>query len=84
MANDLHQLTKDDLRRVLFDRHGPVLAGNDLYRALGFRSAAAFRQAKSRRQVGVRVFNLPHRRGVFAYSHEVADWLSGKGETIMT
>lgn len=58
-------------------QHGPLLGGAALYRALGLPSAAAFRQAMSRNAVPVRVFAIPHRRGRFALTREVAAWLAG-------
>lgn len=61
----------EDLRK----QHGPILGGADLSRALGYRSLAAFRQARRRGQVEVKLFSLPNRRGVFALGIEVARWL---------
>jgi hypothetical protein len=57
-------------------RHGPILGGGDLAKAMGYRSLAAFRQARRRGQVEVALFSLPHRRGVFALGLEVAKWLA--------
>jgi len=58
------------------NQHGPILGGADLSKALGYRSLAAFRQARRRGQVEVRLFSLPNRRGVFALGIEVAQWLA--------
>lgn len=54
---------------------GPFLSGTALWRSLGYPSSAAFRQAKARGKLEVKVFNLPQRRGTFAFTREVADWL---------
>lgn len=62
----------EDLRK----QHGPILGGEDLSKALGYRSLAAFRQARRRGQVEVELFSLPNRRGVFALVFEVAQWLA--------
>lgn len=64
----------------LVEGHGPLLSGEDLWRSLGFRNSAAFRQAKLRGQLNVRVFSLPNRRGTFAFTHDVADWLRSLDE----
>lgn len=56
--------------------YGPLLGGTALYRALGLPSAAAFRQAASRDALPVQVFSIPHRRGRFALTREVAMWLA--------
>ncbi len=60
----------------LLARHGPILGGADLAKAMGYRSLAAFRQARRRGQVEVDLFTLPNRRGVFALSIDVARWLA--------
>jgi hypothetical protein len=57
-------------------RHGPVLGGATLAAALGHRSSASLRQARRRGQVAVALFTLPKRRGHFALTCEVADWLA--------
>lgn len=57
-------------------QYGPLLGGAALYRALGLPSAAAFRQAASRNALPVPVFAIPHRRGRFALTREVAVWLA--------
>lgn len=67
---------RSELRTTLEDRHGPVLGGGDLRRALGYVNAAALRQARRRGQVTVPLFTLPKRRGMFALTRDVADWLS--------
>lgn len=58
-------------------QYGPLLGGTALYRALGLPSAAAFRQAAGREALPVQVFSIPHRRGRFALTREVALWLAG-------
>lgn len=60
---------------VLLARHGPLLSSGALIGALGFRTAAAFRQARRRGQVGVRTFRIDGRRGTFALTVDVARWL---------
>ena len=55
--------------------HGPVMGGVALRKALGYQSYAAFRLARAKGELGVRVFHLPKRRGVFGMTTEVAGWL---------
>lgn len=57
-------------------RHGPLLGGAALVAALGYPSAAALRQARRRGHVAVSLFTLPKRRGYFALTSEVAEWLA--------
>lgn len=69
-------LIRDEIERALMDRHGPLVAGFDLCRALGYPSAAAFRQAILRDSVPIPVFRIPTRRGRFALTRDVAAWLA--------
>lgn len=61
---------------TLIATHGGVVGGATLWRLLGFRSADAFRKAAQRRTLPVNVFTLPHRRGRFAKTADVAVWLA--------
>lgn len=67
---------KDQLRETLLRLHGPLLGGEPLVSALGHRSAASLRQARRRGQIGVPLFTIPNRRGWFALTQDVADWLA--------
>lgn len=71
-ASSLVEQLYEDLRA----RNGPILGGADLAQAMGYRSLAAFRQARRRGQVEVVLFTLPNRRGVFALSLDMARWLA--------
>ncbi len=74
---DAESLTPDraELRNTMLAAFGPVLKGSELVRALGFDSIEALRQARRQKRVGVPVFLAPARRGLFAYTCDVADWL---------
>jgi len=78
-AQDSEQLLQplfQQLYEGLRADHGPILGGVDLARAMGYRSLAAFRQARRRGQIEVNLFTLPKRRGVFALGVDVAKWLA--------
>lgn len=77
---DLHAILYDEL----LERHGPIIGGLDLAHAMGYRSLAAFRQARRRGQVEVQLFSLPNRRGVFALVAEVARWLANASQVNRT
>ena len=74
-TEDFEQL-RQQIEAELYTHIGPLLFGERLYSALGYPSADAFRQALSRKSVPVEVFSLPHRRGKFALSRDVARWLA--------
>ncbi len=59
----------------LTSAYGPIVGGEKLSRLLGYPSSEAFRQALSRGQLPVETFNIPHRRGKFAYTGDIAAWL---------
>lgn len=66
-------------RRVasyLLDLHGPLMYGRSLWAALGYPSAQAFRRAVRTGSVPIRTFTLEHRRGRYAKTLDVADWLA--------
>ena len=65
-----------DSAQQLIKNHGPLLGGEDLWRSLGFRNANAFRQAKLRGRLGVKVFQVEFRRGTYAFMRDVAEWLT--------
>lgn len=67
---------RTQLRESLLRLHGPLLGGAPLVAALGHRSTASLRQARRRGQVAVPLFVVPNRRGWFALTQDVADWLA--------
>lgn len=59
----------------LIARYGPILGGPDLLKCLGFRSQAAFKRAQRLDLLGVNVFEIENRKGMFALTRDVAFWL---------
>jgi hypothetical protein len=72
IKNSCHQ----DFAQTLSDRYGPLMSGDSLCRALGYENGQAFRQARRQKRLGIHVFNVPSRRGLFALTADVAKWLS--------
>lgn len=60
----------------LTSAYGPIVGGEKLAQLLGYPSNEAFRQALNRGQLPIETFNIPHRRGKFAYTEDIAAWLS--------
>lgn len=75
---DVNQSESDQvlLENKLYELHGPMMTGDMLYKALGYTTADAFRQAVSRKTVPVEVFSIPRRRGTFALTKDVAKWIA--------
>lgn len=66
----------EKLKTEMEQTHGPLLGGLRLANALGHASVAGLRQARYRGQVAVTLFTLPHRRGFYALTRDVAHWLA--------
>lgn len=60
----------------LMERFGYLVGGRDLRKVLGFATSAAFRQAKMKHRLPVRVFKIEGRGGVFATPEDLAVWLA--------
>lgn len=78
---ELRQLEGDlasHLERDLVDRYGPVIGGEQLSEVLGYPTLGAFRQSLARGTVAVPVFDIAHRRGRFALTHDIAIWLADR------
>lgn len=73
----LHEFAPDhsERKRELLDRHGEIIGGSELRRQLGFADARSLNRAYQRRLLPVRVFILAGRRGLFAKTRDLADWL---------
>ena len=63
METDSENQLAQDIERELYERHGATLGGLLLYRALGFPTVAAMRQAVSRGRMPV---SVRHRRSLRA------------------
>ncbi len=70
-----NDILKDCLLSDLVATHGELVGGVSLYRLLGFRSAASFRDSHRRGRTPIPVFQIPGRRGHFALTRDVATWL---------
>ena len=66
------QLEKDLLQMY----QSPLISGDDLRKAMGYRSVDAFRQAMARKTVPVNLFSLSNRRGKYALVKDIAVWLA--------
>lgn len=66
---------RNSLEQQLMNEFGPIMGGRELVRALGYRTLPAFRRACRDGVLGLRVFNLPDRKGKFALTRDVADFI---------
>lgn len=73
-----------DLESLLLERHGPLLHGKNLWLTLGYVSAQSFRKAVRHGTVPVATFTIENRRGRFANTRDVAEWLKSLSTTTTT
>lgn len=73
-----------ELRDRMNLQYGPTICGKDLYTALGFKTYAAFNRVNKLNGIGVKIFKIDGRRGWFALTSEIAEWLTkqSKGTNI--
>lgn len=56
--------------------YGPIVYGPDLYRLLGYRTAAAFRSAMRKGRIPVALYKMEEREGVAALTADIDAWLA--------
>lgn len=71
-----------DFYKILFEEFGPLIGGSDLAKVLGFRTSSAFNKSIREGRIDVDVFVISGRKGKFAYSNDIANWLEKIGPTI--
>lgn len=77
---DYSSSQQQNLEKEIFEdlknKYGFLMSGNDVAKQLGFKTTEAFRQAICRNKLSIPVFTIPNRKGKFAYSKDVAQWLA--------
>ena len=69
-------MKSDDLLERLLEQNGPLMTGKSLYQALGYKSWAGFAKAVRIRIVEIDIFHLPGRKGRYAKTSDVANWIN--------
>lgn len=69
------------LTTLLLREYGGVLAPAHLARLLGYENVNALARARATGRLPVRVFTIPGRRGWFASTIDVAQWLASTTAT---
>ncbi|RIX76320.1 hypothetical protein D3H34_22505 [Acidovorax cavernicola] len=64
----------------MLELYGPMVRARALVAALGFKTYAAFYKARREEKLPVKVFDLEGRRGPFARTTDIADWLESMSE----
>ena len=75
---EIEKLAEQLEKELLLMYGSPLLTGEELRKAMGFRSVDALRQAIVRQTIPVKVFSLDNRRGKYALVKDIARWLANK------
>lgn len=75
---------KAELIRDLSRRYGELVGGDVLRRLLGYQTMAAFRQAIKRKTLNLPTFFMEGRRGRYALTVDIAEWMSTTKTEAMT
>lgn len=71
MATDRKKL----LGKELAEKYGEVIGNADLRFVLGYKSFSSFNRAVRKNQVGINIFEIENRRGKFALTKDIEEWL---------
>lgn len=72
--------TDNSTYNKLFALYGPMMQNKALYQAVGFNSYRVFYQHLKRGEVELNVFQIRGRKGWFARTKDVADWVDKLAE----
>ncbi len=61
--------------KQLIMQYGELMDCHSLMHVLGYKSYSTFKLAISNRTLGIKVFDVPGRRGKFALTRHVSRWL---------
>lgn len=68
----------EQLEQKLTEKYGFVLGSDPLFKLLGYPTINALKQGVIRNQISVPIFSIENRRGKFALTKDVAEWLAMK------
>lgn len=69
---------RQEVLAALVERHGHMIGMRHLHKAMGFPSYDALKQCLLRRQLDLNLFYVEGRKGRFAMTADVADWLAAQ------
>ena len=73
-------MTQSKIYQTLFHEYGPFISTSYLWKLLAYPSQQAFRQSKVKGSVPVDVFKIENRKGAFAKTEDVSEWISKQGK----
>jgi len=70
-----------EMKNKILQQYGPMVGGQDLRRLLGYKAASTFNRAKRLQLIDFPIFKIPNRRGSFALTEDVIDWIHKTSES---
>lgn len=68
-------ITEVEFTKILLDKYGQLVSGDDLVKSLGYKTSDAFRQSNHQGTLPIPVFKIKNRRGYYASVKDLAEWL---------
>lgn len=68
-------MVTESQKKTMLEQYGPLIGGEQLWRVLGYKTWAAFARSARNGTLGLKVFNVPGRKGRFALTVDVTTWL---------
>lgn len=67
--------SSEEINLQLIRQYGELMDSRSLMHVLGYKSSSTFKFAINNRTLGIKVFDVPGRRGKFALTRHVSRWL---------
>ncbi|KZN60873.1 hypothetical protein [Pseudoalteromonas luteoviolacea] len=67
---------KPDFEKILVAKYGVLIPLSEVWRVLGYPSHNAYRKAIQKKELPIPVFQIDNRKGRFAFSIDVANWMN--------
>ena len=74
-VSSAHGNDQQSIAQKLIENHGPIICGATLSKVMGFPTTKAFNQSRRRGSLGIKTFRIEGRRGVFALTSDLAQWI---------
>lgn len=74
--DEILNLMSREFETELLKTYGPLITGEPLTQALGYKSSAALNRAAKKGEIPFQLFDIEYRRGKFAFTKDVARWLA--------
>lgn len=74
--DEIFHIISREFETGLLQVYGPLVTGEPLLQALGYKSNTALNRAVKKNEIPFHLFDIEHRRGKFAFTKDIAKWLA--------